>query len=539
MTTTLALVVFWLLASPLLPASPDTVYDTIISRARIVDGAGNPWFLGDLAIKDGRIARVAPYGSLEAASAKRFLNTNGQVVAPGFIDVHTHVEDDLPRIPTADNFVRDGVTSIITGNCGGSRTDLGNYFAELEKVGISLNVASLIGHNSVRRKVMGTANRQATPEELGQMRQLVDQNMREGAVGFATGLIYIPGAYANTEEVLELARVAARRGGVYASHIRNEGDDQQGSLFRAIEEALRIGREAKMRVEISHFKVSGKSSWGQSSKTLQMIEDARRQGLEVTVDQYPYRASSTGLAENLVPSWALADSEETVKQRLTDPGTRRKIAAEMLEHQKRNGFQRLDYAVVARCRFDPSLEGRNITEITRLKGKSANLKNEIQTVLDLHLAAGAQRIAMIYFSMADEDVERILRAPFTMVASDGGVREFNVGLPHPRSYGANARVLGEYVRRKRLLGLEDAVRKMTSLPAQTFRLRDRGLLREGYWADLVIFDPDRVSDKATFEKPHQYSEGLSYVLVNGEPVVAEGKHTKATPGKILYGPARY
>lgn len=518
-------------------------YDTVIARARIVDGTGNPWFLGDVAIQDGRIARIARAGSLDAASARRFIDAKGVdgknlVVAPGFIDVHTHVEDDLTRIPTADNFVRDGVTSVVTGNCGGSRTGLGAYFAELEKKGISLNVASLIGHNSVRREAMGTANRQATPEELEKMRQLVDRNMREGAIGFATGLIYIPGTYANTEEVLELARVAARHGGVYASHIRNEGDDEKGGVFAAIEEALHIGREAKMPVEISHFKVSNKRLWGQSTKTLQQIEEARRQGLEVTVDQYPYRASSTGLSM-LIPSWALADGDEKVKERLSDPATRRKIADQMLQHiGKRLGRKHLDYAVVARCRFDPALEGKNITEITRLKGKKANLKNEIRTVLDLHLAAGSQRIQMIYFSMSDEDVERIMRAPFAGVASDGGVREFNVGLPHPRSYGTNARVLGEYVRRKRLLPLEDAVRKMTSLPAQTFRLRDRGLLREGYWADLVVFDPERVSDKATFDKPHQYSEGFSYVLVNGDLVVAEGQHTKATPGKILYVPGK-
>ncbi len=513
-------------------------YDTVIVRARIVDGTGNPWFLGDVAIKDGRVARVARYGSLDAASARRFIDAKNQVVAPGFIDVHTHVEDDLGRIPTADNFVRDGVTSVVTGNCGGSRTDLGAYFAELAQKGISLNLASLIGHNSVRRQVMGTANRQATAEELEKMRQLVDQNMRQGAVGFATGLIYIPGTYANTEEVLGLARVAARHGGVYSSHIRNEGDDERGNVFQAIEEALRIGREAKMPVEISHFKVSNKRLWGQSTKTLAQVEEARRQGLEVTVDQYPYRASSTGLSM-LIPSWALADGDEKVKERLTDPATRRKIAGEMLQHiEKRLGRKHLDYAVVARCRFDASLEGKNITEITKLKGKKADLKNEIQMVLDLHLQAGSQRIQMVYFSMSDEDVERIMRAPFAMVASDGGVREFNVGLPHPRSYGTNARVLAQYVRGKRVVGLEDAVRKMSSLPAQTFRLRERGLVRDGYWADLVVFDPERVADKATFDKPHQYSEGFSYVFVNGEAVVAEGQHTKATPGKILYGPGK-
>ncbi len=543
-----ALLALLLLASLLEPklqgiaaARPAPAYDTVIGRAHIVDGAGNPWYRGDIAIKDGRIARLAPYGSLPASAARHFIDANNQIVAPGFTDVHTHAEDGLLKQATADNFVLDGVTSIVTGNCGGSRTDLGDFFAAIEKQGVSLNAASLIGHNSVRSRVMGTANRQATAEELERMGQLVDQNMRQGAVGFSTGLIYIPGTYANTEEVVELARVAARHGGVYASHIRNEGDDQRGNVFAAVEEALRVGREAQMPVEISHFKVSNKRLWGQSARTLAMVEEARRRGQEVTVDQYPYRASSTGLSM-LLPSWALADGPEKVKERLTDPATRKKIAAEMLENiGKRGGRKHLDYAVVARARFDSSLEGKNITEITRLKKRKANLKNEIETVLNLHLAAmaaGNQRIQMVYFSMSDEDVERIMRAPFAMVGSDGGIVEYNVGLPHPRSYGTNARMLGEYVRKKRLIGLEDAIRKMTSLPAQTFRLRDRGLLREGYWADLVIFDPDKVSDRATFDKPHQYSEGFSYVLVNGEPVVAEGKHTAARPGKILYGPGR-
>ena len=365
--------------------------------------------------------------------------------------------------------------------------------------------------------------------------------MRDGAIGFSTGLIYTPGTYADTKEIVELAKVASRQGGVYASHIRDEGNDNKGGLFPALREAIQVGEEAQIRVEISHFKTAGKPNWGLSGKTLQLVEEARRHGIEVTVDQYPYRASSTGLSA-IMPAWALADGSAKVRARLTDPATRKKIAAEMERTiRKQNGRKHLDYAVVAGARFDTALEGKNITEITRLRKKKANLKNEIETALDLYLEsmkAGEGRLQMIYFEMADGDVERIMRAPFTMVGSDGGVRQLNVGLPHPRSYGTNARVLAEYVRNKRVIGLEDAIRKMTSLPAQTFRLRDRGMLREGYWADVVVFDPDKVADKATFQKPHQYSEGFGYVLVNGEPVVAEGRHTQARPGRILYGPGR-
>jgi N-acyl-D-amino-acid deacylase len=531
-------------AAPAADAVPQggtaAAYDTVIAHAHIIDGAGNPWYPGDIAIKDGKIARIARYGSLEASSARRYIDAHGLVVAPGFIDVHTHAEA-VERIPTADNYIMDGVTSVVVGNCGGSQPHLGAWFEKLQKQGASLNVASLAGHNTVRSAVMGRAARDATVEELESMRKLVDRAMREGAIGFSTGLIYVPGAYTKTPEIIALAAVASRYGGVYASHIRNEGDDEKGGVFEAVREAIEVGEKANMPVEICHFKVANKKLWGQSTKTLQLVEDARRRGLEVTVDQYPYRASSTSLRA-IMPSWALADNDAKIKERLTDPATRKKIAAEMVEViQKRNGRKHLDYAVVARAGFDTSLEGKNLTEITKMKKRKATLKNEIDTALDLELASLNARgggISMIYFSMADEDVERIMRAPFTMVASDGHVQEFNVGMPHPRSYGTNARVLAEYVRNKRVIGLEDAVRKMTSLPAQTFRLRDRGLLREGYAADLVVFDPDKVADKATFQKPHQYSEGFSYVLVNGEPVVAEGKHTQARPGKILWGPGR-
>ncbi len=508
-------------------------YDLLIRNGRIVDGAGNPWFRADVAIRDGRIVRIVPQGALGSAEARKTIDAAGRVIAPGFIDVHTHVENDLERLPTADNFLQDGVTTVITGNCGGSNTDLTKYFSGLTEKGISFNLGSLIGHNSVRTAVMGTANRLATPEELEKMKALVARNMESGAVGFSTGLIYIPGTYSNSEEVVELGKVAGNYGGVYASHMRDEGEH----VAEAIEEALRVGREGHMPVELSHFKIDTKRLWGGSTKTLAQVEKARSEGLEVTVDQYPYRASSTGLTM-LIPSWALADSAEKKKERLTDPATRKKIAAEMLAEQTRKGRQHLDFAFVARCQFDASIEGKNIMEIAKLKGHKQELTEEIQTVLDLELAASGQGIRMVYFSMSDEDVERIMRAPFTMVASDAWVSEYGVGVPHPRAYGTNSRSLGEYVRTKHVLTLEDAVRKMTSLPAQTFRLRERGLVREGYWADLVVFDPEKVADKATFEKPHQYAEGFEAVIVNGEVVVAAGKHSGARPGKVLYGPGK-
>lgn len=510
------------------PAGAQQSFDILIRNGRIVDGSGNPWYVADVGIRGGRIAAM---GRLEGATAARVIDAAGRIVAPGFIDVHTHGEEAIQRMPDAVNFVRDGVTAIVLGNCGGSVTDLAEYFAGLRATGVSLNVAMLIGHNSVRRAVMGTEQRDPTPDEMARMEQMVERAMREGAVGFSTGLVYIPGTYSKTDEVLALARVAAQHGGVYASHIRDEGS----RLFAAIEEALDIGRRAGLPVQISHFKVANRTMWGQSTRSIQMVLAARAAGLDVTVDQYPYTASSTNLGV-LLPSWALAGGQNEIRRRLADPATRKRIAEEMTEHiRNRNGFDRLDYARVARCEWDHSLEGKSIAEINRERGRAATFANEIATVLELMEKGGA---SMVYHAMSEEDVERILQFPYAMVASDGRVAEFGEGMPHPRYYGTNARVLARYVREKGVIRLEEAIRKMTSLPAQRFGFTERGLLRPGMWADVVVFDPGKVTDRATFEQPHAYSEGFDYVLVNGVIVVENDRHTGARPGQILYGPGK-
>lgn len=501
---------------------PAAGYDLLIRNARVVDGSGNPWFHADVAVENGKIAAI---GKLQDASAKRAVDARGLVLAPGFIDVHTHVEGGILKIPAAGNYVRDGVTTIVTGNCGGSRVDLAGFFSDLEKTGIGLNVSSLIGHNSVRRDVMGTENRQATPEEIVRMQELVEQGMRDGAVGFSTGLIYIPGTYANTEEVVSLAKAAAKYGGVYASHMRDEGD----KVLEAITEAVQVGREAGVPVQLSHFKIDNKRLWGTSGKSIALVEKFRREGVDVVVDQYPYDRSSTNLGI-VLPSWALAGGAEALKKRLSEPQTLARIKREMAARLHHLGHTDYSYAMVGSFPPDRSYEGKTISRINLMKGRRKTLANEIRTVLDLMQAGGAH---MVYHSMGQQDVERILRYPNTAVASDGGVQEPGVGVPHPRSYGTNARVLAEFVRMRKVLTLEDAIRRMTSLPARTFGFRDRGRILEGMAADLVLFDPDTVQDKATFQEPHQFSEGFEMVLVNGIPVVDQSQPTGALPGRVL------
>jgi N-acyl-D-amino-acid deacylase len=509
---------FLLLVSPALFAAN---YDVLIRHARVIDGTGNPWFHADVGIKDGKIAAI---GRLDGPAAKT-IDAAERVLAPGFIDVHTHIEDDIEKVPRADNFLLDGVTSVITGNCGGSNLNLAEWFAKLDTLGIGINVGSLIGHNTVRAEVMGTANRGATPEEIQRMQALIEKAMEDGAVGFSTGLIYIPGTYASTEEVVALAKAAGKHGGTYASHMRDEGEH----VLEAITEAVTVGREAGMPVELSHFKIDNRRLWGMSDMSIALVEKFRREGVDVVVDQYPYDHSSTNLGITL-PSWALADGREKIRDRLEDKPTREKIAAEMEQTLHRLGQDDYSYVTLASFAANKEYEGKTIAEINALKGRPANIRAQIDTIFDIMLDGGAQAV---YHSMGDKDLERILRYPNTAIASDGGVREFGSGVPHPRSYGTNARVLAEYTAHRGVITLEDAIRRMTSLPARTFHLSDRGAIREGAAADLVLFDPARVQDKATYAQPHQYSEGFDYVIVNGKIAVENGKITDQRGGVVL------
>jgi len=515
----LILSAFSLCLPPTAIGQPST--DLLIKNGRIIDGAGNSWFYGDVAVQDGKILRV---GNLQNWTAKKTIDAKGMAVVPGFIDVHAHIETGIFERPTADNFVYDGVTTVVTGNCGNSADDLSIFFTRIDSMKTSINIASLAGHNTIKRLGMGLSNRIPTTEEKARMEMLTEQAMKDGAVGLSTGLIYLPGMYSKTEEIVSLAKIAKQYNGVYATHMRNEGS----KVTEAIEETLTIGRQSGIPVQISHFKLSGRANWGKSNITLAMVEKARREGIEVTIDQYPYTAGSTNLAV-LVPDWSLEGGLDSLRKRIEDPVIKKKIIDDMAFNTIEGKNKNFEYAVVAMYAPDTSFNGKNISEINQLKGRKKKLRYESETILDMLKVGNAQ---MIYHTINENDLQYFIKYPYNMPAADAGVSN-GKGMPHPRGYGTNARVLGRYVRELKLIELEDAIRRMTSLPAQKFGLNNKGLLREGFDADIVIFDPATVSDRAEFTNPHQFSVGIPYVVVNGEVVIEDSKHTGARSGKSL------
>lgn len=496
-------------------------YDVVIRHGRVIDGTGNPAFFADVAVKDGRIVRL---GRVEGKGITE-IDATGLVVAPGFVDVHTHA-DDLDEKPLAENFLRMGVTSVVVGNCGSSALDVAKFYRALETNGVSVNATTLIGHNTVRSAAMGgTFDRAPTAEEMAKMKSLVDQAMRDGAVGLSTGLIYHPGVFSKPDEVVDLAKAVTPYGGIYASHMRNEG----ARIDEALDELFRVAREAGLRAEISHLKLSGENAWGRAEKILARIDAARAAGLDITQDQYAYTASSTTMRQ-LIPDDVLAGGREAFKALLADPVKKAELVARMKQSIMTRGRQDYAYAVVASFRHDTSLNGLNVLEAAQKKYGNDSLDSQIQVILDFEANGGAQGV---FHGMNEEDLKTFMRHPNTMIASDSGLREFGKDVPHPRGYGNNARVLSRYVRELKVLTLEDAIRKMTSLPATTFRFNRRGELREGNWADIVVLDAGKVADPSTYRDPHHYAVGVPHVFVNGVAVVRDGKHTGAKPGHAV------
>lgn len=506
MTRVLAALTLMALAAPLPAAEPET--HIVFRNATLYDGTGKPGVKGDLHIKGDKIVAIGAVGMV--AGAKE-IDATGLVVCPGFIDLHTHCDSGIITKTGRPNknYVTQGVTTVVTGNCGFGPSDTGAYFKNIEAGGVGPNVIHQAPHNSIRERVMGNANRAPTAEELARMEGLVDKAMKDGAWGLATGLIYNPGTYAKTDEIIALAKVAGRHGGHYASHIRNEGT----GLLDAIDEAIRIGQAAGCPVHISHIKASGRAAWGKSADAVALIEGARRKGLIVTADQYPYIASSTSLRATLVPSRYREGTQKDFVARLDHPKTgpqmKKDIGAAL---GSRAGGKTIQ---IARYSKKPKWQGKTILAIAEAEGKEP-----IDVVLEIERNGGA---SVVNFGMSEEDVRLYMKRPWVATASDGGVQTPGDTVPHPRNYGTFPRKIGRYAIEDKIVSLEQAIRSSTGLPADILHLPSRGYLKPGYFADVVVFDPMTFRDTATFDKPHQYAAGVKWVFVNGRAEVAEGK----------------
>jgi N-acyl-D-amino-acid deacylase len=514
----LAAIIHVLLAPIFSPPRFD--YDLVLKNGTIIDGTGSDPYKADIGISEGRIAVIAPH--IADGDAKQTVDEAGQIIAPGFIDVHTHAENIL-EFPKAWNFVHDGVTTVIVGNCGGSKLDINKFFSDLLAAKSSINVATLVGHNSVRTEAMGGAfDRPPTKQELTKMESLVSSAMRDGAVGFSTGLEYVPGTYAKTDEIEDLAQIASKQGGIYTSHMRSEGLHEK----EALEETFEIGKQAAMPVEVSHIKLDCRPAWGKANDLLAQIDGARKDGMPVTQDVYPYTAYSTTLAL-LLPSSALDGGQAALRKRLADPKERKKILNQMAQIRMDSGERDYGWVAIASNK-DPHLNGMRIPEAAKHRSGSDSLNSQIDLVLDLVSECCSSGV---FFAMNEEDLETFMRNPRTMIISDSTVEKLDsTSSPHPRAFGSNARVLAEYVRGKQVLTLPDAIRRMTSLPAQTFKIRNRGVVKEGYYADLTVFDADKVQDTATFANPKSYPVGIKDVLVNGKFVLHDSADTLEGPG---------
>ncbi|MDE3006610.1 MAG: D-aminoacylase [Gemmatimonadota bacterium] len=506
-------------------------FDLVLEGGMVLDGTGAPGVLIDVGVLDGRIAEV---GDLSGRSADDRIDAAGHVVAPGFIDPHTHSRGTIFDIPTADNFILQGVTTLVEGNDGSSPLDLGHWYDSLTvSGGTGPNFAMFVGHGTIRREVLGSDDREPSEHELERMRSLVEDAMADGALGLSTGLFYLPGSFATTEEAIELAQVAAEYGGIYISHMRNEGD----RVFESIEETIRIGREAGIPVQMTHHKIGAWRNFGRAFESIAMMENARAEGIDITFDQYPYTASSTSLSA-IIPRWA--QEGDRLPDRLGDPALRSRIVRDMVEWIEMRFASDPSKIQLVSCslndqaaqRFPEEMAGITLADILAAR----DAEGEIATadlILEIDQAGGC---SAIFHSFDEGDVQTLMRSEFGMIGSDGSLVHFGRASPHPRGYGTFPRVLGRYARDLGVISLEEAVRRMTSAPADRLGFSDRGRIEVGAIADLMVFDPETVIDRATFDHPHQYPVGIPHVFVAGQAVVRDGEVTGARPGGILRGP---
>lgn len=510
-------------------------FEVLIRGGTVIDGTGSKRRSADVGIASAKIVAV---GDLRNSKGEVEIDAKNHIVCPGFIDLHSHADRGILKFRAAENYIRQGVTTLVCGNCGSSPTDVATFFEQLRDKGTGPNIALLIGHGSVRQQVIGRLNVPPSEEQLAEMQQLVRRAMQDGAVGMSTSLRYGPGTYATTNEIVALAKEIKPFGGFYATHMRDEGT----RILEALDEAFEIGRQAEVPVHVSHHKISSVSVFGLTRLTLASIDKARDGGLDVSLDQYPYGAGSGGVSF-YVPQASLSGGLDAFKKRIADPKQRAAIVAgveELLIRKVYRAGQRPDdpehtrvalaRIQIARASHAPKLEGKHVTEILQSRNKSVTLRNGVELLIEL-VVNGVRGINHTLEAQPGGDVDRVMQYPLTCVASDGGAIEYGVGNPHPRSYGCYPRVLGHYVRERKLLTLEQAVHKMTQLPARRLRWQDRGLIKAGQVADIVVFDPETVSDRATFLDPHQHSVGIKDVLVAGRFVLKSGEVTGELPGR--------
>jgi len=497
-------------------------YDVLIRNGRVLDGSGNPWIQADVAIRDDRIAAV---GDLSGATAQTVIDAAGRYVAPGFIDAHSHAGGGLAddTLSAAEPLLAQGITTAVINPDGGGAVDLAEQRTELLEHGLGVNVAPLVPHGAIRDSVLGMADRAPIPDELNRMRQLVRQGMEDGGFGLSSGPFYAPGSYAETDEFIELSKVVAEYGGIYQSHIRDESNYTIG-LIAAVDEVIQIAREAELPGIVTHIKALGPPVWGFSEAVVTRIERARAEGVEVFADQYPYDASATSLTAALVPRWAEAGGRDSLVARIRDPDTQDRMLADMEANlARRGGADRIQFRTFDP---DPSIEGQTLAEVASARGDEP-----LHTALAL---IEQDNPGIVSFNMNQKDVRRFMQQPWTMTCSDGGLVAMGDGVPHPRNYGAFPRKLRTYVMEQEVIGLGFAIRSMTHLPASVMGISDRGQLRAGAYADVVVFDPERLRDTAAFQDPHQLAEGVEHVIVNGQFAVRAGVFTGERPGRVLH-----